>query len=25
MRELGEIGAIDKLKTRFSLVQRGLL
>ena len=25
MRELGEIGAIDKLKTRYSLVQRGLL
>jgi len=25
MRELSEIGAIDKLKTRFSLVQRGLL
>jgi DNA polymerase gamma 1 len=25
MRELGEMGAIDKLKTRFSLVQRGLL
>jgi DNA polymerase gamma 1 len=25
MRELGETGAIDRLKTRFSLVQRGLL
>jgi len=25
MRELSEIGAVDKLKTRFSLVQRGLL
>jgi DNA polymerase gamma 1 len=25
MRELGEIGAIDKLKTRYNMVQRGLL
>jgi hypothetical protein len=25
MRELAEIGAVDKLKTRFSLVKRGLL
>lgn len=25
MRELSEMGAVDKLKTRFSLVQRGLL
>ena len=25
MRELSEIGAVDKLKTRFSLIQRGLL
>ena len=25
MRELGEIGAIDKLKTRYSLIRRGLL
>jgi hypothetical protein len=25
MRELSEIGAVDKLKTRYSLVQRGLL
>jgi DNA polymerase gamma 1 len=25
MRELGEMGAIDKLKTRYTMVQRGLL
>jgi DNA polymerase gamma 1 len=25
MRELAEIGAVDKLKTRYSLIQRGLL